>query len=94
MRFCIIALGTRGDVQPCVTLARGLQLAGHDVCVAGEAFFVDGSGRNLVRLSFSAPSPERILEGVRRFAAAVAEELDALTSRAAGEPPASRRAAP
>lgn len=64
------------------------------IYVAGEAFFVDGSGRNLVRLSFSAPSPERILEGVRRFAAAVAEELDALTSRAAGEPPASRRAAP
>ena len=39
MRLCIIALGTRGDVQPCVALARGLQLAGHDVCVASERFF-------------------------------------------------------
>ena len=35
------------------------------IYVAGEAFFVDGSGRqNLMRLSFSAPPPERIREGV------------------------------
>ena len=53
------------------------------IYVAGEAFFVNGSGKNLVRLSFSAPPPERIREGVRRFGAAVAEELDALASEAA-----------
>ncbi len=34
------------------------------VYVAGEAFFVNGSGTQLLRLSFSAPSPERIEEGV------------------------------
>ena len=44
------------------------------IYVAGEAFFVNGSGQNLVRLSFSAPSPERIREGVRRLAAALREE--------------------
>jgi len=56
------------------------------IYVAGDAFFVDGSGQNLVRLSFSAPAPERIREGVARFAATVREEQQAnITSRAAGE---------
>ena len=44
------------------------------VYVAGEAFFVDGSGAPFIRLSFSAPSPDRIKEGVRRLAAAVRDE--------------------
>jgi 2-aminoadipate transaminase len=39
------------------------------VFVAGSAFHVDGSGHNTIRLSFSAPTPERIREGVRRLAA-------------------------
>jgi 2-aminoadipate transaminase len=45
------------------------------IYVAGEAFFVDGGGRNIIRLSFSAPTPERIEEGVSRLAAAVRAEL-------------------
>ncbi len=45
------------------------------IYVAGEAFFVDGSGQQALRLSFSAPSADRIREGVRRLAAAVGEEL-------------------
>jgi DNA-binding transcriptional MocR family regulator len=40
------------------------------VFVAGSAFHVDGSGCDTIRLSFSAPPPERIEEGVRRLAAA------------------------
>ena len=52
------------------------------IYVAGEAFFVDGQGSSLVRLSFSAPTHERIREGVRRFAATVREELDAVTAAA------------
>ena len=47
------------------------------VYVAGEAFFVNGSGRHFIRLSFSAPTPDRIEEGVRRLAAAVREEVAA-----------------
>ena len=58
------------------------------VYVAGEAFFVNGSGRHFIRLSFSAPTPDRIEEGVRRLAAAIREELAACQS----ESPA--RAAP
>ena len=50
------------------------------VYVAGEAFFVDGSGQRLLRLSFSAPTPSRIDEGVARLAAAVREELAASRS--------------
>ncbi|MEK6629618.1 MAG: PLP-dependent aminotransferase family protein [Acidobacteriota bacterium] len=44
------------------------------VYVAGTAFFVDGSGQNLIRLSFSAPTPERIEEGIRRLARVVRAE--------------------
>jgi 2-aminoadipate transaminase len=38
------------------------------VFVIGSAFFVDGSGHDTIRLSFSAPTPERIEEGMRRLA--------------------------
>jgi 2-aminoadipate transaminase len=43
-------------------------LASGVVFVIGSAFFVDGSGHETIRLSFSAPTPERIEEGVRRLA--------------------------
>ena len=56
------------------------------VYVAGDAFFVNGEGHNLIRLSFSAPTPERIREGVRRLAAAVGDEVAALGSPSASVP--------
>lgn len=59
-------------------IARAVQ---HGVIyVAGEAFFVDGagSGRNIVRLAFSAPTHERMREGVRRLGRTVREELAAI----------------
>jgi 2-aminoadipate transaminase len=58
------------------------------VYVAGEAFFVNGSGRQFIRLSFSAPTPDRIEEGVRRLGAAVREELAA--HRSVSPAPAAR----
>jgi 2-aminoadipate transaminase len=48
------------------------------VYVAGAAFFVDGSGQNTIRLSFSAPTPDRIVEGIGRLARVL--------QRAAAEP--------
>jgi 2-aminoadipate transaminase len=39
------------------------------VFVIGSAFYVDGTGHDRIRLSFSAPAPERIEEGVRRLSA-------------------------
>ena len=41
------------------------------VFVVGSAFFVDGSGHDRIRLSFSAPTAERIQEGIKRLAAAL-----------------------
>ena len=69
-------------------IARAVQ---HGVIyVAGEAFFVNGGGGNIVRLSFSAPSAERIRTGVARLAAAVRAELAASTSPAGSPRPAAR----
>jgi DNA-binding transcriptional MocR family regulator len=45
------------------------------IFVAGAAFFVDGTGQHTLRLAFSLPSTERLVEGVRRLTAAVTEEL-------------------
>jgi DNA-binding transcriptional MocR family regulator len=50
------------------------------VYVAGSAFFVDGRSGPLARLSFSAPSHQRIEEGIRRLADAVREERAATIS--------------
>jgi len=41
------------------------------VFVVGSAFFVDASGHDKIRLSFSAPTPERIQEGIKRLASAL-----------------------
>jgi 2-aminoadipate transaminase len=45
------------------------------IYVVGSAFFVDGSGANLMRLSFSAPSPDTIVDGVKRLAGVIKEEM-------------------
>ena len=39
--------------------------------VIGSGFYVDGTGASTLRLSFSQPSPERLVEGVARLATAV-----------------------
>lgn len=44
--------------------------------VPGTGFFVDGQGRQSLRLSYCYPEPERITEGVRRLAGVIEEELD------------------
>ena len=50
------------------------------IYVAGEAFFVQPGGRNIIRLAFSAPSHEKIREGVARLARTVREELAAIAA--------------
>lgn len=54
------------------------------IYVPGEAFFVGPSklGSHVIRLSFSAPAPERIRDGVARLKAAITAERDALTPAA------------
>ena len=56
------------------------------VYVAGSAFFVDGRTGRLARLAFSAATPDRIEEGIRRLALAVREEMGATGSTQAARP--------
>jgi 2-aminoadipate transaminase len=44
--------------------------------VPGTGFYVDGQGRQNMRLSYCYPDPDRIREGVRRLAAVIESELD------------------
>ena len=44
--------------------------------VPGTGFYADGSGSDSLRLSYCYPTPERIVEGVRRLAGVIEEELD------------------
>jgi len=44
--------------------------------VPGTGFYVDGQGRQNLRLSYCYPEPERIREGVRRLAAVMESELE------------------
>lgn len=46
--------------------------------VPGTAFYADSFGSRQLRLSFCYPTPERIREGVRRFAGVLTGELDLL----------------
>jgi 2-aminoadipate transaminase len=42
----------------------------------GTGFFADGTGHQHARLSYCYPDPDRIREGVRRFAGVVRAELE------------------
>ena len=52
------------------------------IYVAGEAFYVNGSGRNTMRLCFSAPTAERIEAGVARLATTLHGEMAAVAPAA------------
>ena len=60
--------------------------------VPGTGFFVDGQGRQSLRLSYCYPEPDRITEGVRRLAGVIEEELDLV--RTFGGAPISPRPGP
>jgi DNA-binding transcriptional MocR family regulator len=46
--------------------------------VPGTAFYADGFGTRQIRLSFCYPTPERIVEGIKRLAEVLAGELDVM----------------
>lgn len=68
-----------GDALLPLAQARGV------IFVTGSAFFVSGTERRYIRLSFSSPSHARIVEGVSRLSAAVrdAEAVGAATAGSA-----------
>ena len=63
--------GVNTDVLLKRAIARGV------LYVPGSAFFVDAHSGAEARLSFSAPSPERIDAGIARLASALREEIAA-----------------
>jgi len=52
------------------------------IYVAGEAFYVNGTGQNTMRLCFSAPTAERIEAGVARLATTLRGEMAAAATGA------------
>lgn len=48
MKITIFAAGSRGDIQPCIALGRGLQQAGYDVCLAAPEGFADFAQKHSV----------------------------------------------
>ena len=48
--------------------------------VPGTGFYVDGQGRDSMRLSYCYPTPERINEGVRRLATVIEAELELINT--------------
>jgi 2-aminoadipate transaminase len=73
--FLWSSFGGRAPIDTDLLLQRAV--AQRVVFVPGSAFFVEHPDRTRARLSFSAPSHERIEEGVRRLAAAVRGALEA-----------------
>ncbi len=48
--------------------------------VPGTGFYVDGQGRDAMRLSYCFPEPDRIREGVRRLAGVIETEIDLVST--------------
>ena len=68
---------TRGYRPLLECIAAIMERRGAPTSVERFVTTVDGSGNDCVRLSFSAPTPERIREGVTRLAATVRDEIAA-----------------
>jgi DNA-binding transcriptional MocR family regulator len=74
----------QGGFYSWVTLPEGLDskamlpraVAALVAYVPGTGFFVDGQGRESLRLSYCYPDPDRIREGVRRLAGVVESEVE------------------
>jgi len=65
MRVTVMAMGSRGDVQPFIALAHGLRRAGQDVCLATHAEFlplIDGRGIDFREIR---ANPRELLEHER-----------------------------
>jgi len=52
-------------------------IANNVAYVVGSAFHCDGGGRNTMRLNFSYPTEEQIVEGIKRLAAAIKKKIPA-----------------
>ncbi len=96
----------QGGFYSWLTLPHGLDatamlpraVAGLVAYVPGTGFYVDGQGRQNMRLSYCFPEPDRIREGVRRLASVIESELELVetfgTAQGLGAPTGSPTPAP
>lgn len=63
MKVLVLTLGTRGDVQPFVALAKELLRSGHDVVVAAPARFAEFVGLHDVTFAPLDDGPMRLMDG-------------------------------
>lgn len=63
MKVLIMTLGTRGDVQPFVALARGLTVAGHDAVLAAPHRFAEFVRNHGVEFAGVDDGPMRLMDG-------------------------------
>jgi sterol 3beta-glucosyltransferase len=71
VKVLILTLGTRGDVQPFVALARGLTAAGHDAVLAAPHRFAEFATNRGVSFAGIDDGPLRLMGG----GAAVVEDV-------------------
>src|SRR4051812_31277879 len=62
MQMTLLALGTRGDVQPMIALGRGLVAAGHRVRLATHESFAPLAAAHGLELRALASDPARIMQ--------------------------------
>ncbi len=80
MRVTIVAIGSRGDVQPLAALGLGLQRKGHQVClVAGDEFagLVTGAGLAFVSLGIEVGAARRGYSDLYSFMASIKDQVAA-----------------
>ncbi|GAA4997042.1 glycosyltransferase [Actinopolymorpha pittospori] len=63
VKVLVLTLGTRGDVQPFVALAKGLLRSGHDVVVAAPERFADFVAGHGVAFAALDDGPLRLMDG-------------------------------
>jgi sterol 3beta-glucosyltransferase len=72
LKVAILTIGTRGDVQPYIALAKGLEAAGHDVLIGAPdnfAAWVEGQGIRFhplgmdIEALIQSPEARRVLDG-------------------------------
>ncbi len=61
MRITILAIGSRGDVQPYLALGLGLRRAGHDVCLATHSLFQPMAEQYGLTFAPLEPSPREFM---------------------------------
>ncbi|NET75554.1 glycosyltransferase [Okeania sp. SIO1F9] len=78
MRITILALGTRGDVQPYIALGLGLQAAGHQVTIASSFIFEDFVRSRELQFTPIGRNPQ---ESIQQFKTEIKPQMNTLSKK-------------